>query len=193
MNMKNILLFLLTLSASTLVSANDFSFGVKTYKEAEKSANFVRFDMQSTKLGMLTTGFTGFVKDFNVSAEPSEEGFKNARITFQTQALDTDVNARNEKMWELCFDYKKHPQITLTLDGTVPLTGAQATLQGTLNVRGESKPVSVTIKSVEVNGQYIVDGESTLDIFEMGLPDPSIFVAKVDPKVRLKFHLAVPK
>lgn len=191
--MKKYILFLMALLVSTFVWANDFHFGVKTYKEAEKSPNFVRFDMQSTKLGMLTTGFTGFVKEFAVSADPSAEGFKNARITFQAQAMDTDVNARNEKMWDLCLDYKKHPQMVLTLDGLVPLTGTEAILQGTLNVRGETKPVAVKVKSQEVSGQYVVDGESTLDIFELGLPDPSIFVANVDPKVKLKFHLAVPK
>jgi polyisoprenoid-binding protein YceI len=193
MQMKNFILFTLTLFVSTIVWANDFHFGVKTYKEAEKSQNYVRFDMQSTKLGMLTTGFTGFVKEFDISAEASTEGFKNASITFQAVSLDTNVGARNEKMWELCLDYKKHPQMKLKIDGTVPLSDTSSTLQGTLDVRGESKPVSVKIKTKEVNGQYVVDGESDMDIFELGLPDPSIFVAKVDPKVKLTFHLAVPK
>ncbi len=174
------------------VSADDFQFSAANYKEAQKSPTYLRFDMKSTKLGFITTSFTGFVKKFTAHATNQEQKFADLKIEFNANDLDTDVNGRNEKMYDLCLNAKEHPLIDVVLKGPLPTTGEWAELAGQVHIKNKEKPILAKLKATNVDGRLIVDGNADLSIKELELPDPSIAIAKVDDKIKVTFHFEIP-
>ncbi|MEK6554900.1 MAG: hypothetical protein AABZ31_06660, partial [Bdellovibrionota bacterium] len=124
MKFLNLAILLLILSAPGFSSGETHSFKNANYKEAKKAESFLRFDMASTKFGLVTTSFEGFVKNYNLQGQlKGDELLAGASVDFATQDLDTDIDGRNEKMWDYCLDAKNNPSIRITLNNAIPLTG----------------------------------------------------------------------
>ena len=58
------------------LSAEDLSrkFYFSNFDQAEKSSNYLRFDMKSTNVWILNNNFHGFVKDFAIDIRGLEKG-----------------------------------------------------------------------------------------------------------------------
>lgn len=188
-----VMAFLTALIWGLSATANDFNFEVPKYKDAENNKTFIRFDMKSTKFGLVTTSFTGFVKKFSAHADVAENELKNVKLDFMAEALDTDVGGRNDKMLDLCLDAKKHPQINVQLEKSIPLTGETLAIPAKLNLRGYEKPITVSAFAKKTDSGYTVDGETELSIKELEIPDPSIAIASVKDQIKVKFHFEVPQ
>lgn len=169
-------------------------FQSASYDEAAKAANYLRFNMASTKMGLLTTHFTGYVKNFLVRGEFNEKEVRSgAQIEFKVADLDTDVSGRNEKMWNKCLDEKNNPLIRVTLNEAVAFNKESAPIKATLQLRGQEKPISVFVKASLSESGITVDLSSELSIKELGIPDPSILVASVKDKIEIKGHFTAKK
>ncbi len=180
------LTLLLILFASKFATAESLTFSYKSYKEAKSAENFISFEMSSTKFGIITTSFTSYVKEFSADYEPHQNGFKNVQVKLKPTDIDTDINARNEKMNEVCFESSKYQEIIVKIP--VLPTGDQ-TVDATLELRGESFPVKVETHVTKDQKNDLVRGNATLSLKELKIPDPSIAIAKVKDEVKVKFQI----
>lgn len=188
--MKFLLLALL-FSTSVFAKSYNQTFSNDDFYKAKTGTSFLRFDMKSTKMGMITTDFYGVAKKFAVSFDLRKKTIKNAVVSFKVADLDTDVNDRNKKMYNLCFEKNKYPHLIVTLNNSIRIGKNKKTIPATMNVRGKNKAINVLIETVKKGKRLIVTGVSQVSLKELEIPDPSIWIAKVDDKVELKFNFEV--
>lgn len=181
------LVFAFIFLISQSLRAEDLKFDFKNYDEAQKAQDFVRFDMKSTKLGLLTTSFTGFVKSFTAKGDLKSTGIENASVEWTAESMDTDIDGRNEKMWELCLDYKNHPTLKLIFDE--PISFGENEIKAHINVRGVDKPVTVAVKALKTDAGVFAEGKAKLSIRALELPDPSIAIASVKDEIVVSFKI----
>lgn len=159
----------------------------KTYSEAKSSEEFIRFASESKKLGFITTGFDGFVKDFTINYDLEKNKLKNLEVHIAVNSLDTDNGSRNDKMLQEIMDQEKYPQITAIITSPIELIRGGHETNMLFNIKDKkiTKPVSYTISSS--GDGMIVRGHTTIKLTEAGLPDPSIAIAKVRDDFDLSF------
>ena len=164
------------------------TFSYEDFFKAKSAINFMRFDMESTKFGMVTTAFHGVVKKINLSYKLKKNVVSHAIISFKAVDLDTDVNGRNKKMHDLCFTKDKYPDIIVTLNAPIKVGTTQKSIPATMNIRGQNKDIKIIIDVIKKGKKLIVTGLSQTGLKELSIPDPSIWVAKVKNKIEIKFN-----
>lgn len=183
--MKTIAFIFLAFFCLQSQARSTFEKTFETYKAAEKADSFIRFDMKSSKIGLFTTSFTGFVKRFNIEYEESKDKFSNIIIRFNVTDIDTDTSGRNEKLWTYCLDKDNHPIITVSLP-IIKKSESSQNVSGKLNLRGEEHDINLSITSA--SDKSIV-GSAELSLKTLKIPDPSILVAHVKDEIKISFHL----
>ncbi|MBF0365706.1 MAG: YceI family protein [Oligoflexia bacterium] len=167
-------------------------YSFKSYNEAEAASDQLLFTMKSTKFGLITTSFQAYVKSFIVSGEVNNDNYQNISIAFPAKSIDTDVDARNEKMLDLCLEEKKYPTITVTIPGPLKLTTANySDLDATILLRGKNRPFKISFEWKKENNNLIVSGKATLKLSELEIPDPSIAIAKVEDEININFKISL--
>jgi len=182
--MKILLSFLLTFS----VYAIEKNVTYASYEEALKGQDVISFDMESTKAGIITTGFSGVAKSFSVDYERVGSTFKNVTITVLVSSLDTDIDGRNEKMHELCFDFKNHEKIIVRLKANYQL-GDSNIQKGSILIRGKWFDIDLLINSKIEGDKVSISGTGSLSLKALAIPDPSIWIASVRDLVELNFKV----
>lgn len=170
------------LGTSFYINAEQISLDYKNYDEALRGQNTIKFDMESTKAGIITTGFSGVVKKGTLDYLKKDNNYTDVKLLIPVKEIDTDVSGRNEKMWDLCFSADKFSNIEVTFS-RIALADNKAT--GTINVRGESYPVSISYSVENKDGKQKFQFKTTLSIKDLKIPDPSIFIAKVRDEIEL--------
>lgn len=185
----HILFFVLVIGLQpTLSRAESYNFTSENYEEAKKAESNIKFDMASTKVGLFTSHFTGFVKKFSVSGDKNGNSIHNAAIEFDVKELDTDIDGRNEKMWDLCLDASNHPKVQIKLSQPIEIGAEEREIPGIINVRGQDYPLTLKIK---VDSNMIVDIKGQISIKELKIPDPSIAIASVRDSIDISAHLII--
>lgn len=183
-----ILLFALLFTTSLFAKSYQQEFSQEDFYKAKSAVSFLRFDMKSTKMAMITTDFYGIAKKFTVSFEHSKNTIKDAIVTFKVTDLDTDVNDRNKKMYDLCFESKKFPHLIVTLNNPIKIGKASQSIPATMNIRGKNKSIQIMVETVKKGKKLTVTGVAKVSIKALEIPDPSIWIAKVDDSIDLKFN-----
>lgn len=160
----------------------------KSYDEALKSNNKIVFDMESTKAGIITTGFSGVVKSFKLNYDIEQDKIKNVKVHFFVANLDTDIDARNEKMLDLCLSANKFPVISVELGDLII---GQNSIESLIEVRGEKHPIKFEIDVERKKGFFKVKFKSQVSLKGLKIPDPSIFIASVRDLVEIFGELEV--
>ncbi|HAZ12385.1 MAG: hypothetical protein A2X86_15730 [Bdellovibrionales bacterium GWA2_49_15] len=182
-------LMLVLLSFSLSIMAREITISSGNYKEAMGNTNFIKFDMESTKFGFVTTGFTGVARQFRVSFEEQNNILSKILVVVPVKEMDTDSNARNEKMWETSLGMSQHPELKVDLPGPVPLQEGVSEVEGHIQIRGLFYPIKVKLELKKREGGMTVTGTSDLTISGTKIPDPSIIIAKVRDRIDLSFRL----
>jgi hypothetical protein len=185
--MKTLLFFLLSISLFS-VAAVEKNVAYTNYEDALKALDTISFDMESTKAGLITTGFTGVAKSFSLDYERVGNTFKNMTITILVASLDTDIDGRNEKMHELCFDYKNFDKIIVRLKNNFEI-GDSLIQKASILVRGKWFDINLSIQSSIQGDKTLISGSSAVSLKALLIPDPSIWIASVRDLVDLKFKL----
>ncbi|MDD0852931.1 YceI family protein [Halobacteriovorax sp. GB3] len=172
-------------------SAKEYEF--KDFEKAKESSNFLEFQVVSTKIGLWSDKVIGHVKKFNTEAVISKRGdlisSKNMKVEFPVEMMDTNSESRDEKLHNFCLAKKDHPTISLVITDEVLFNGKEHIVEGTLNIRGESKRVKLTLKINELEkGRYEISGSGLFSLKELSIPDPSIAVAKLSDEITIRFH-----
>lgn len=189
--MKLLLLISILFSFSILHAktiSRDYSF--KSYQQATDAKYFVKFNMESTKAGIITTGFTGHLKKFNITTNASINTFINTKITFEGKDLDTDSGSRDEKMFEETLNIKKYPTIQIDIPSMVKI-GEKNIVNAKMQIRGKIKDVKIEITATIEGGLTVLTGRMDVKISELELPDPSIFIASVRDLIEIRFKVAI--
>lgn len=185
-----IMLSLILLISSAFAETKSFKYN--NFEEAENALSYVRFDMESTKAGLITTSFNGFAKTFKISYKKKSKQFKNVKAFVEVIDLDTDVNARNEKMHNLCFEQKKYPQLVVSLNEDLSI-GMKKEVKATISVRGKDYPIKMKFKLSDEGENILFEGSSSVSLKSLLIPDPSIWIASVRDRVDLKFKFEIKK
>lgn len=174
------------------VGAASQEFSYASYKEAKGAPSFLRFDMESTKMGLLTTSFDGAIKRFSLHGDLTPDSLQQgARIEFAVNDIDTDNGSRNDKMWNHCLNGKTHPHLKITLGGALPLNGEKVTIPAVLSLRGYEKPITLSSRGQKTAKGVEFDFSATLSIKDLEIPDPSIVIASVRDTIEVTGHFIV--
>lgn len=171
------------------VSAKEVSYMHKNFEMAKKAESYIKFDGESTKLGFITTGFTGYAREFKINYDLISTQLNKLEVVILASALDTDLGARNDKMVNTILNIEKYPEIHAFIDTKIELVNGEQTINMTFQVKDQkiSKPVKVVVeKRID---HILVTGDVSLGLKELGLPDPSIAIAKVNDIFKLAFSV----
>lgn len=183
---------LLAFSANCPAQPVAARYNLTSYDQASESPSFIRFQMKSTKMGLITTSFDGFIKDFSIKGMLTKASAEKISVSFPVKAMDTDIDARNEKMHDFCLDAEKNPLIQLRFEDPVNIDGKAQSLEGRIVIRGEEKRIDMDISVTHRAMDFLVHGVARAKLSELGIPDPSIWIASVDEQIDIEFQAIIP-
>ena len=180
---------LVLFSFSVFAGKIEHNCSSESYGDAMKSDCFIKFDMESTKAGFITTSFTGVVKKFSTIFNWNGEEFANTLLKIKIADIDTDNSARDSKMNEETFSSDKFSDLVVQIGGPLN-TGIHKNVPGLLTVRGKIKEITLNLEiTVSKDKDYVIKGDTKMSIKQLELPDPSIFIASVRDRVDLNFQI----
>lgn len=187
-----VLLILITfLPLAGIAKMQEFSIG--SYDDAKKAESFIRFDMASTKVGLFTSHFSGYVKKFSVEGFEKNNFIENASVQFFVKEMDTDINGRNEKMWDQCLDSNRHPEIKIKILEKIAEDDSGKKVPAVITIRGEEHPITLTVKVSKSEKNLTFDLSGELSLKNLNIPDPSIAIASVRDTVDIVGHFVIEK
>ena len=123
------------------------------------------------------------------------------RVLFPLSSYDTDSESRDSTMRE-SMDSDKFPESSFVLndvgnicDPKTMQTGVPCTFEasGNLTIRDITKVVRISSSATRnADLSYSISGETSILWTDFGVKDPSIFIAKVQPLVKIDFKLNLP-
>jgi polyisoprenoid-binding protein YceI len=141
------------------------------------------------QMGVAVEGrFTAF--SGTVAFDPADPADAEAELQVQTASFDLglpDYNAEVRKAeW---FDSEAHPQAVFRAQGLTPLGDGRYRADGSLSLKGQSRPLGADITIREADGHRLFEGELVLDRTDYGIGDPG-WSGVVDDEVRIRFRIA---
>jgi polyisoprenoid-binding protein YceI len=119
-------------------------------------------------------------------------------LSLPVRSFNTDNSMRDSRLMEVML-VEQYPTVDVELSGlsggcTPALVMRDKTcrdqLSGTLTIRGTEQPVSIPVTiSFAADGHFHVAGEYSFAWPDFGIEDPSIFVAKLHPIVKIQFSV----
>jgi methyltransferase len=180
------ILFFLGLNS---LQAEELNYQFIDYNEAKKSENFIKFEGQSTKFGLITTTFNGYAKEFKVHYNLSNNQLNELDVKIAVKGLDTDISSRDDKMLNSILDMSSYPEIQARIQEKVILTEGGQVVYMVFSVKGKKVTKAVKISIEKKADKFSITGNTVLGLHELGLPDPSIVIAKVDENFDLSFAI----
>lgn len=193
MNIKRLVPFfsLFIFFVSFSLPAKELNYLYKDFNEAKQSDRFIKFEGASTKLGFITTGFDGYIKTFNIHYELANDQLSELVVDIATKSLDTNVESRDEKMASKILEIEKYPGIKALIADKVLLSEGEKTINMIFIVKDKRVSKLVKFKVEKKSESYLITGNTSLSIKELGLPDPSIVIAKVNDNLNLYFSIVL--
>lgn len=123
-----------------------------------------------------------------------QKAVKTVALTFPVNKLDCENKTMNGHMWK-ALNADKHQVIRFTLSG-YELAKADAvtgTLQGSLLLNGQTKPITVKAQFAQADGGLRVTGKYDLTMTDWGVEPPKLMLGtlKVGEVVSVNFDLVL--
>ena len=192
MNVRKLIPFFLLLILVSVINpleSAENTYHYNDYQEAKKSSKFIKFEGASTKLGLITTNFDGYIKDFKINFELVNDQLNALSVDIVTKSLDTNINSRNDKMFSSILDTEKYPGIKVVINEKLKLSEGDHTVNMTFTVKEKKVSKAVKFNVIKKSEGYLITGTTSLSLKELDLPDPSIIIAKVDDRFELNFSI----
>lgn len=154
----------------------------------DRKGDYLRFGLESTKAGLITTDVEGHVSEFVLSYELDDFQVRDINLSFLARHMQTGSRGRDDKMWSYCLDAEHHPRIEVQIPGPLGPT-PKGPVKARMNVRGKWHPIVVELSTTRSSSRTLVRGRAKVSLSELGIPDPSIWVAKVDDQVEIDFRI----
>ncbi len=172
-----------------VANAEEIKIENETYQKAKNNSQFIEFKGKSTKLGFIETEFVGYVKNAFIRFKKDQSEIQNLLVEFDVKSLDTDLGARDSKMRETILDERQFPLISVELSKPISLIPGRIKVDMIFKIKNRKEIFPIEIEIKKDQEQYQVSGYGHLSIKAFNLPDPSIFVAKVDDKIDVFFNV----
>jgi len=177
-----------------VVCAEDWSLPA-TMGDSNTSVNF-EVDSTFHLVQGKTSGVSGSIKQ----ADPSDPLSIAVDLTIPVESFNTDWSSRDEKMRTVMaadtYKIVRFASTRLHQDCHPARVRQQrrcsGTLDGTLTIRGVSKPVSLPVQIVREKDRDRISGSISIAWADYNVEDPSILIAKLDPSVTIAYSTEVP-
>ncbi len=171
-------------------------FSFSNYDQAKGSDTQLKFTVVSTKVGLFSSEVDGYVKSFQYQANYDDKNqiLRDMVIRFDPKMMDTDGESRDEKLHEKCMEANQYPEVKVVIKSGAFLQEAREhTYSSVVYLRGKEFEVPVKMKAIfdKDSQQIIVVGSSQWSVQSMGIPDPSIAVAKLSDEIDIHFQLII--
>jgi polyisoprenoid-binding protein YceI len=181
-------LMLALITASQAFGTQQHQFKTDSCDPAQADGSFLRFEMDHSKLGLKPHPFTTCIQEAMLSWETGPDGFRNIQIDIPVSAINTGNDSRNRKMWKKCLAAPEFPTIQVRIPqipwGTTPLI-----LPAEITIRATTHPIQIEITACSAN---LVQGQAQMNFKALGIPDPSILVAKLHEILKVNFRMELP-
>jgi polyisoprenoid-binding protein YceI len=179
------LLLVLTCSLGFLVS----STGHAASYSFSNSGSRITFDMSSS-----LHDFQGKVDSFTGTLD-GDAG--TGALSIDATSLTTELGPRDTKMHEFCLESSKFSTISFDVKSiTGDLAGLQSgsgsgkiVLNGNLTIRDMYVEENIETDYSFEDGVLTLRGSLRTSWKDLGVPDPSIIISKLDPSMKVKFKL----
>ncbi len=193
---KSLLLFCLFNFSATYAKDLKGGFSFSNFDQAKKSDTQLKFTVVSTKVGLFSSEVDGYVKAFQYEADYDDANqiLRNMVIRFDPKMMDTDGESRDEKLHSLCMEAEKYPEVKVLIENAAFLKDTREQVYSSkVFLRGKQFeiPVKMKVSFDEETQQIIVAGSSQWSVQAMGIPDPSIAVAKLSDEIEINFQLII--
>ncbi len=186
-----------TLAFAALIAAAPAAAGAAEYT-LTPADGVIGFKLDST-LHMVHGNAKQFTVKVNVP-DAGTQGGMTALVTIPVKGLDTDNKNRDEKMHNVSFEAGKYPDITFEMnvvDGLPPMPSSEdsfsVTIKGKLTIHGvtHDTAIPVTVKRTP-KGALVTGSVPVAFIKDYNIPDPSVFVFRVEKTAEVIFSLTLP-
>lgn len=159
----------------------------------------ISFEVGST--WHLVKGKTNFVSGKAWLENLNDPKSIRASITVPVQKFDTDSENRDKRLREV-MSADSFPLVKLTVQNVEKICPVESVttdttcpiiLNSVLNIRDQSKSIRVEAILERHNDDFVISGEFNLLWADYGVEDPSILIAKLDPKVTVHFQITLLK
>jgi polyisoprenoid-binding protein YceI len=183
------ILFLFALISLSAWGQEKLSWKEENFESALKAQTQFRFIGKSTKLGFITTSFEGVAREGEITFQKSAKTLTQVELKLVANKIDTNSDARNEKMWEKCLRAEKYPTIKVTITDPIDLDKTEQAIAGMMTVAETTigVPLMLTKKS-----DRVFAGKGQFSLKAAGIPDPSIAIASVADKMEIHFEVTLP-
>jgi len=115
-------------------------------------------------------------------------------VVVDAASFETGIDLRDEHLRAKYLEADKFPELRFQAPAP-PLTakvGSEVTLNGTLNVKGVSRPLQARAK-VEASspGELVATARFKVDITQFGIPRPGFAVVRMDPVVEVSVRIVL--
>ncbi|HEX4964854.1 MAG TPA: YceI family protein [Thermoanaerobaculia bacterium] len=173
------------LALASVLSAEPVTF------ELDAKATTIEFTFGAT---LHTVDGTLQAKSGTIHIDP-EAGTASGRIVLDATSARTGNERRDHKMHEKILESQRYPEMVFEIErlsGKLnPVGQSEIELHGTLEMHGTRRPIALPATVMSTDGK-MVTGTGTLIIpyLDWGLPDPSVFVLRVEKEVRVTVKAA---
>src|SRR4029079_12276551 len=124
----------------------------------------------------------------------TETGAASGRIVLDATSARTGNDRRDRKMHEKILESQRYPEMVFEverLSGKLNLMGqSEIELHGTLEMHGTRRPIALPATVIS-NGKTVTGtGTLILSYLDGGLPDPSVFLLRVEKEVHVTVKAA---
>ena len=190
--MKILSYLFICMFTGSMIGAAELKYKYQDYDTAKKAESFVKFELTSTKVGLVTTSFDGYILSSALNFKRNGNEVLLTEFVADANSFDTDSGMRDSKLHDSILETGKYPEMRLKFPSTFLLDNFPEKVDGDLLIRGKRKTISVSVKLSESGGNYVVEGTALTGIKELELPDPSIFIAKVNDPIKISFRFVIP-
>lgn len=197
--MKVIIFLISLVFVPRMAYAEDFkgTYKFESFEKAQEAKSMLRFQVESTKIGLFSSDVPGFIKAFNYngSYDAKKKMLKNLVVEFKVMDMDTDNDSRDEKLHNEVINHKEFPLIKVTLPNLDSKSPSETKYtNGIINIRGKNQNITIKVTNSNVTENEItVEGSTTLSLKELmkiGVQDPSIAVAKLSDEIQVNFKIS---
>jgi polyisoprenoid-binding protein YceI len=159
---------------------------IESTLEIDRTRSHIEVDVKAT-LNSFTAKLTAY--NANLSIDPENNKVALAQVQFRFADLKTGNEDRDTHMreWQ---STEQFPEAIYIMKSLEPAAGGKYTARGTFIFHGASRELTFPVTITTDNKLYAIDGEFPLDTREYGLSTiKKYLVAKVNPVVKIRFHL----
>jgi polyisoprenoid-binding protein YceI len=124
----------------------------------------------------------------------TETGAASGRIVLDATSAQTGNDRRDRKMHEKILESQRYPEMVFDIErlsGKLnPLGSSEIELHGTLEMHGTRRPIALPTTVISDGKTVTGTGTLILPYLEWGLPDPSVFILRVEKEVRVTVKAA---